>query len=744
MHLDRLIKWLNILIAVVLVCAAAGLYWFFWRPLPQTSGSLGAPVSRDVTVTRDRLGVPSIQAANLEDLLFVQGYVTAEDRMWQMDSLRRFAAGDLSEIVGVAALEVDRESRKLRMRRIAEQAYATMPAGDRAQFAAYTRGVNYYLETHRSRLSFEFAALGYDPRPWSAVDGILIGLYMYRDLTTTWPEKIQKNNLLAGGDRAKVDLLYPMRSGAEILPGADVLPGSNAWAVAGAHTASGKPLLSNDMHLAYSIPGIWFMVNLRTPQLHVAGVALPGVPGVIVGHNDRIAWGFTNLGYDTQDLYIEKINPANGQYLFHGQVEQARAEREIIPVKGKAPVELRQWVTRHGPVIIENGNERLALKWSAAEPENFQLPFLEMNAARNWQEFTKALARFPGPAQNVVYADRDGNIGYHAAGRLPIRRSFQGDLPVDGSSGNFEWEGYIPFEQLPSAYNPPNGFIVTANQNPFPADYPYRVTGRFASPYRSNQIRAMLKAHNGLKPQDMLKIQKDVYSGFSAYLAKSIVAAWDRRKANNPDLLEAVQLLRSWNGQMDKDESAPLIAALVFQYLRKAMAEIASPGNGALYDTQMSVAMVERLLRERPTGWFRDYDETLIRCLVDAVDEGRRMQGRYVNKWVYGRYLRLTIEQPVGHHLPWFLPQYFDVGPVPMSGGSTTVKQTTQKLGPSERFTADFANWDNSLLNVPIGESGHVLSSHYKDQWNAYYYGTSFTLPFDKADVKNTIVFQPR
>ena len=233
---------------------------------------------------------------------------------------------------------------------------------------------------------------------------------------------------------------------------------------------------------------------------------------------------------------------------------------------------------------------------------------------------------------------------------------------MDGSSGEFEWDGYIPFEQLPSAYNPPGGWVVTANQNPFPANYPYRVTGRFASPYRSNQIRAMLMAKKALKPEDTLKVQKDVYSGFNAYLAKSLVTAWDRRQANNPDVQDAVQLLRVWNGQMDKDEAAPLITALAFQYVRKAMADVASPGNGATYDTQMSVAMVERLLRERPTGWFRDYDETLVRCLVDAVEEGRRMQGRLVKKWIYGKYLRLTIAHPIGHQLPGFSAAIFRCG----------------------------------------------------------------------------------
>jgi penicillin amidase len=738
-HLDRLFRYLNILIGIALIGVLGIVYWFFWRPLPQTSGEIAAPLSARATVNRDTLGVPDITAGNEEDLFFTQGYVTAQDRLWQMDGLRRFAAGDLAEIVGPGALETDRESRKLRMRRIAEEAYGTMPVKDRAEFAAYARGVNYFIETHRNSLPFEFAILRYDPRPWSVVDSILVSLYMYRSLTTTWPEKLVKRNLLAAADAEKVNFLFPTRAGSEVAPGGDVQPGSNAWAISGRLTASGKPLLSNDMHLEYSIPGIWFMVGLRMPGMHVAGVSLPGTPGVIVGHNERIAWGVTNLHFDVQDLYMERIDERNGHYLYQGKVEQARAEREVIRVKGKPAVEQRYWVTRHGPVIAEN----LALRWTAAEPELFQFPFIDVDRASNFDEFTKAFSRLPGPGQNAVYADRDGNIGYHASGKLPIRRKYKGDVPVDGSSGDFEWDGYIPFEKMPQAFNPANGLVVTANQNPFPADYEFPVQGTFATPYRSNQIRNMLMARKNIKPEDNLQIQKDVFSAFHLMLAKAIVAACDQRKVNNADVNEAIALLRSWNGQMDKDEPAPFIISLVFEHFRTAVAEIASPGKGALYVSQMAPAPIARLLKERPAGWFYNYDETLVRCLFDAMEEGRRMQGSAVKKWFYGKYLQLRINQPVGHQLP-LVHRYFDIGPVPASGGSTSVKQTTARLGPSERFDADLSDWDNSLLNITIGESGHVLSSHYKDQWDAYYNGRSFPMKFDHVEVKSTVTFVPK
>ncbi len=734
MRLNRLLKYVNYVAAVVAVLAVFALYWFFWRPMPRTSGVIRAPVSRNVSVSRDKLGVPHIVAQSEDDALFVQGYVTAEDRMWQMDGLRRLAAGDLAEIVGPAALEQDRDSRRLRLRRVAEEASLTMPTGDRASFAAYARGINYYLETHLDNLPFEFAVLGYSPRPWSIVDSILIGLHMFRTLTTSWPDEIEKRNLLVGGDAAKVNFLFPPRAGSE------VQPGSNSWAIAGSRTASGKPLLSSDMHLEYSIPGIWFMTALKAPGLNVSGVSLPGVPGVVVGHNDRVAWGVTNLHFDVQDLYVENLGERTGQYMFRGKIEQAQLEREFIRVKGREPEEMRHWVTRHGPVIVTNGSDHFALRWTAGDPSLFQFPFLDLNRARNWMEFNAALSRFAGPGQNFVYADVDGNIGYRAAGKLPVRRNYLGDVPVDGSSGDFEWDGFIPFEQMPSVYNPTGGLIVTANQNPFPAGYAYAVNGNFASPFRSSQIRDMLMARKGLRPEDTLRIQKDVYSGFSHFLARALVSAYDRRKASNPDLTDAIAILRSWNGQMEKNLPAPLIVTLAFQYVRKAAANRASPGNGALYDTQMSVGVVDRLLRTRPEGWFDDYDEILVRSLLDAIEEGRRMQGRDVKKWVYGKYLQLRLFHPVGHRLPVFAT-YFDIGTVMMSGGSTTVKQTTRRLGPSMRMNADLGNWENSLMNLPVGESGHVLSRHYKDEWEAYYNGTSFPMPFEKVEAKSTVVF---
>ncbi len=740
----RILFVVNVLIAIALIAAGAVFYWFFYRALPQTSGTIETLVSQPVEVERDGLGVPHIKARSIEDAWFVEGYTTAEDRMFQMDGLRRLAAGELSEIVGPSALESDREARRLRMRRIAEQIYVEMPAAEKSAMEAYGRGVNAYIESHRGRYGVEFTLIGYDPRPWSVVDSLLCGLQMFRTLTSDWKTKLIKQQMLRGGEPDKVNFLFPARTVMEFMPGGVPHPGSNAWAVSGAHSANGKPLLSSDMHLEFSLPGIWHMEHLEAPGMNVSGVALPGMPGIISGHNDRIAWGETNLEFDVQDLYIEKMDLRTGQYVFEGKIERARPERELISIRGRGTEELTTWVTRHGPVFEVGNGEVNTLRWVAAEPGVFQDVFLDIDRARNWDEFRHALSRYGGPGQNFVYADVDGNIGYQAGGKLPIRRNYYGDVPVDGSSGQYEWDGYIPFEELPQAYNPQGGFVVTANQNPFPADYPYHVSGGFATPYRSRQILDMLQAGgNKLRPGDNLRIQKDVYSGFNKFVGRQIAAAYQDRKGSNKIFDAAAAMLTTWNGQMDRDRPEPLITTLTYQYLRKAIAQRASPSYGELYEAQMAPAVVERILRERPAGWFGNYNELLLRCFADGMEEGQRMQGADPKRWKWGRYMFLAVDNPVLGRVP-VIGKYFNIGPVAMSGGSTTVKQSTLKLGPSERMDVSLADWDASLMNLPFGESGRVASRHYRDEWDAYYNGTSFPMQYGKIDVKSTVTFAPK
>ncbi len=674
-----------------------------WRPLPQTSGEIAAPITARATVARDARGVPHISAASWEDAIFLQGYVTAQDRMWQMDGLRRLAAGQLAEVVGPSALNQDRESRRLRLSRIAEAQMKTLPPETRAIFAAYARGVNYYLETHRGRLPLEFTLLNYTPRPWRIEDSLLAALQMYRMLTTSWPEEIRKLHLLEKGTKEKVEFLYPARSGTE------VAPGSNAWAISGAHTAGGKPILAGDPHLDWSIPSPWYLVHLKAGDLDVTGASLPGIPAVILGHNRRVAWSVTNLEFDVQDLYREQIDPQTGRYQVNGQTRQAALERDWIGVKGQKPLQSDTWVTADGPVFVNDEGQNYSLRWSAAETTTVEFPFLALDRAANWDEFNQALRHYSGPGQNFVYADVDGNIGYHAAGELPNRQGCRGDVPADGTTDRCQWSGTIPYDDLPQVYNPPSGIIASANQNPFPDNYRYAVNGGFAPPYRASEIRTLLSRHGQWKPEEMLSVQKDVYSGYLSFLAHQAVEAWDKHPNSNAQTRAAVDTLRNWNGQMEKDSAPAMVATLLDTELRQAAAKAAAPGAEDEYASRMAPVVIEKLLRQRPPGWFRDYDELLINSLGAAVSAGEKRQGSDVAKWDYGQSIELHLVNPVEGELP-VIGRYFNIGPVPMSGSSTSIKQTTQRLGPSLRMVIDLANLDQSQANLVTGESGHVLS----------------------------------
>lgn len=657
-----------------------------------------------------------------------------------MDFLRRVAAGELAEVAGQPALDQDREARRRRIGRIADALEKVLTPQARTVLAAYARGVNFFLETHRGRLPLEFTLLNYEPRPWRERDTLLVALEMYRMLSDNWRQPIWKSHMLEKGDPAMVEFLFPGRAGG------NVMPGSNAWVISGAHTEDGKPILANDPHLEYTLPGIWYLNHLKAPDLDVTGASIPGVPAVIIGHNARIAWGMTSLEFFLSDLDLEQVDEQTGRYAFRGQVEQARLERDFIAVKDAKPVEQFELVTRHGPIFVSDENHAYSMHWVVDELSSFDFPFLDLNRAQNWDEFNAALRRFPGPAQNFVYADVDGNIGHHVAGAVPKRQASKacaGDLPVDGASGQCEWDGLIPFEDLPNTFNPPSGEIVTANQNPFPPDYKYPVAGGFAPSYRARQIRARLESRPKWRPEDIVTVQKDVYNGFLHFLAQQTVQAWDRKPGSNPQMLEAVNLLRNWNGQMEKGEGAPMAASLAYEELRKAVAERASPGSADDYQIQRAAEAIEQLLRERPKNWFDDWDQLLLQSLSRALTRGENAQGSRPSRWDWGQFNRLRIPNLVAGQLP-LVGGYFNIGPEPMSGSPLSVKQITARLGPSMRMVVDLGNLDASLANLTIGQSGQYLSSHYKDQWQAYYNGRSFPMQFGRVDAKATLTVTPR
>jgi penicillin G amidase len=419
-------------------------------------------------------------------------------------------------------------------------------------------------------------------------------------------------------------------------------------------------------------------------------------------------------------------------------------DRQTIRVRNGKPVEVDVWVTRHGPVVGSENGKAYSMRWSAID--GFGFPFFDIDRAQNWPQFRTAVSRYWGPGQDFVYADRAGDVGYQAGGRVPIRRGFDGDVPLDGASGRYEWDGYIPFAAMPSEYNPASGIIATANQNPFPPDFAYHVNGNFADTYRVQQIRALLCAKRTLTVRDMLRVQKDVYSAYDHFLAHQVVALSERHGSKEQMAREAVIILRQWNGQMDKNQAAPMITELLSREIGSDLVKVLVSRSGItnLPDIRPRPQVIERLLREWPGGWVAhdDWDQWFTARLASALESGRREQGSPVSKWRWGKMLRWKIEHPVGRQLP-FVRRFFDIGPVEMSGSGTSVKQTTAVVGPSERMVVDLGDLDKSVQNLVAGESGFVASAHYKDQWPAYYAGTSFPMQFERVDAKQVLHVRP-
>lgn len=735
--LSRLVRVVNVSIAILAVLIAALVYWYAIRPLPKTSGVINAPIRAEAAIKRDARGVPHIEASSWQDAIFLQGLATAQDRLWQMDSLRRFGSGTLAEVFGPPAIIPDIRSRTMRMRAIAESYVPKLSPEDRALFEEYARGVNYFIDNHQGDFSLEFSLPGhqYTPNRWTIADSFVIGLVMFRDLTDTSETELKKGEALAQSPNpARFHLLFPA------VQGQQESPGSNSWAVSGAHTEDGSPMLANDPHLGYGIPPTWHMVHLKAPGLNVSGVTLPGIPGVISGHNNQIAWGVTNMQTDVMDLYSEQLDTKTGQYVFDGHAEQAKLDRETIRVRGAKPLQIDIWVTRHGPIVLQANGKSYSMRWTATE--QFAFPFFKLDQAQNWDEFRRALSLFIGPGQNFTYADRAGNIGYQSTGLIPIRKDFEGDVPLDGASGKFEWRGYIPFDQLPSIYNPPSGIVVTANQNPFTPNFPYFVEGSFADRYREQQIRNLLHAKSKLNVDDMLAIQKDVYSAYDFFLAQQAVVAFDHKGSNDALVRDAISQLRNWNGQMDKNAAAPAITELLNAQLGLSLAP--SAGKKKIADLRPRPQIIEALFRQRPSGWVQkdDWDGWILENLAAALKIGRTREGGRIGSWHWGQLLRWNIAHPVGKQLP-FVNRFFDIGPVEMSGAGTSVKQTTLELGPSERMVVDLGDLDKSVQNLTTGESGFVASGHYKDQWPAYYTGKSFPMQFNRVDAKDVLRVLP-
>ena len=792
----------------ILLMLAGGLVWFYSMArsaLPQLDGRLRVVgLSAPVMVIRDAHGAPTIDAGNFDDLFFAQGYVTAQDRLFQMDGMRRFAAGELAEILGGEFTEHDRQQRILGLKVAARKTVESSSAEDRSHFEAYARGVNAYIEAHRARLPLEFRILRYSPRRWTPEDSAVIGMQMVEDLSTSprhalvrekilgklgpeltadlyvnssWhdrPPTVSRPSLdqeIKGGDQND-DEDDEDDSGADssvtglTLPDIPASPsrvemffderplvlGSNNWVVSGAHTVSGKPLLSNDVHLGHQMPNLWYEAHLRSGgNFDVAGVTLPGYPYVIVGHNQRIAWGFTNLGPTVEDVYVETFN-SDGQYLTPEGWKQPEHRREVIQAKDKPDVIVDVLLTRHGPIVTEmvpGETRKLALRWTLYD--GMRSPFFAVDSAQKWEEFRQAFSQLDAPGQNVVYADVDGNIGYQATGKIPIRAAGDGGLPENGSDNAHEWVGYVPFEKLPNVFNPPSGIIGTANSRISPDGYKYSLSTEWEAPWRTARIYRVLESGRKFSAADMLALETDIYSELDRFFAERFVYAVDHAKNPSARAKAAAEIMRQWDGRMIESSAAPTIAVQARKELVRLLLEPklgAAPNDSQQVETtlswksyrwMMSTVWLENVVQHQPTRWlpgaYANYDE-LLTTAVEAVARANPASGapQDLNSWKWGDFHPVEIQHPIFGKIP-FLRRWSGPGLQRLSGSEYTVKAVSRSHGPSERMTVDLANLDQSTLNLVTGEAGNLFSPYYMDQWKAWYEGFTFAWPFSGAAV---------
>jgi len=792
--------------AVILGLASSLVLWAYLEAraaLPQVDGQVRIEgLGASVTVIRDAQGVPHIRAANLHDLMFAQGYVTAQDRLWQMDALRRAAFGELSEIVGASALEHDRRQRFLLFRPNTERAWDALPPATRDYFQAYSAGVNAFIASHRNRLPIEFRALRYAPREWTPRDSLALGLFLHQMLTHgQYRRQLAREKVLAKlGPELTTDL-YPNTSLHDHPPGAEAkgldeepgeededdddappivrtkrgtyqtpppkqqklgwgtlewfsaeLPGgSNDWVVSGAHTVSGKPLLSNDMHLQQQMPSLWYEAQLEVKgngaaQFDVAGFTLPGMPLVLVGHNQRIAWGVTNLGADVEDLFVETFN-AQGEYQTSEGWKKPEIHHETIYVRGKPDVAFDVVVTRHGPVIsdlISGETRKLALAWAPLRDPGFVgYPFLELDSAQNWDDFRRAVSQLGGPSLNFVYADVDGHIGYQATGRIPVRAAPTNDLPVAGSDNAHEWVGVVPLDKLPSVFDPPSGVIATANARITPDKYPYLLSSEWMAPFRTERIYRVLQSGRQFAPEDMLALEMDVQSEFDHFCAERFVYAVDHARQPSPRARAAADLMRSWDGQVTVDSAAPALTVEARSELWRILLEPKLGADYKLYHWGMQSVALENILLRQPPRWlpanYPNYDELLTAAVEAAVASPEAPKS--LSTWTWGKARPMWLEHPVLGKIP-LLGRWAGPGRYQAAGDGYTVKQMghgeahAYQLAPSERMTVDFANLDASTMNIVTGQSGQIFSPHYLDQWKSWAEGRSFVFPFSDGAVE--------
>ncbi len=747
------------------------------RPKIDKTYELGG-LMQEVVVRRDYRSIPYIEAKNEADLYFAQGYETARDRLWQMDLLRRVARGRLAELFGKQVLNEDKRWRRYGFSEIAKESLRVMSPVLRKGLENYSRGVNAYIDgLNEKTLPVEFQILQYKPEKWEPTDTIVIGKILADSLSTTWwmdlnraalkklpkrkyesltnkvtpsdvvlygkdSENSEREAAYLGGAAGETQELNEFIADAKATRKSSLerigfyakrLAASNNWVISGKKTSDGNAILANDPHLRATAPGIWYLTHLSMPGMRVAGVTFPGVPGIVLGHNQHIAWGATNVGPDVQDVYIERFND-KGEYKTPDGWEKARVRTEEIsfrpnPLSPKTKSETFEVLeTRNGVVFRDQKDgKKLALKWSGRNPKNQEFEaFFGLNRAKNWKDFKKSLKTYGGAAQNFIYADRKGNIGWHVGGNIPVRRKGEGAFPYDGATNDGDWIGSIPFDELPHLYNPESGFIATANQRIVGTDYKYQqMTRQFAGPWRARRIFNRIDKSEKITVEDVADMQFDSYNIPLAKFAKEII----RRKAAST---ETLKILSAWDGKMTSDSVGATLADQVSRCVGVTIANENKPASQWFLRQSVLPWAIQKndmlWLPKRFSGW----TDVLKYCDGETRKRlAKRFKGEDQSGWKWGAYRVVSFQHPLA--AAPLIGGQFKMSFTDVNGSGQTPNVGTNV---SMRFIATPGNWDNSRHVLPLGQSGDPQSKHWKDQYESWRDGKAPVFPFSEEAVK--------
>lgn len=783
--LKRILIVLLIVIVLIIIIGFSMFRHISNRAVPDYNKDLVLEgLTAPVEVYRDSFAVPHVYARNEHDLYMVTGYLLAQDRFWQMDLLRHVTEGRLSEIFGADFVETDLLLRALRFRRKSESMLKNSDSSAINMLNAFADGINMYLENNRKNLPPEFAILGYKPEKWEPVHTLNMVGYMAWDLKSGWSE------LILSEIRKKVDsvryrqlipdpsrptpTIYPLdKTGtfssllpSELMhfaglkdPGVDVFDGSNNWVISGSRSASGMPLLANDMHLGLNVPGIWYQMHQVIPgKLNVTGVVLPGAPVVICGHNDSIAWGMTNVSVDNIEFYEEKVHPDDSSlYEYDGKWLKFDEVKTNIKTSSGEEFERTLRFSHRGPVVSDFKNVKdrvITMHWVGDEESNEVRTVLLLNKADNWEDFKVALRTFRSLSQNIAYADKKGNIGLFCAAGIPVRKR---DIPtgaLPGHTDKYDWKGMVPFEELPYSFNPPDGYVASANNRTTPPDYPYHIGTWYSLPSRYSRIRDMIMEKDTLTIGDFKSIQLDQHSDLAKKYMPVFLQAIERRKNNSEVEEKAINILREWNYNMSASSPEASLFETMYHYLRECI--FRDELGTQLFDNFNSTSSIsrnvtDRLIGEKESLWFDDtgtpenetMDDMIYCAFLKAISYLTNNLGNDPQSWEWGKIHRLVLAHPLS--TVNIIEKIFDLNPAPVGVGGSfhTVSPFSYNSndpfdgnhGASQRHIYDLSDWDKSLTVIPTGISGVPASKHYCDQTELYVNGRYHTDYFTKEKV---------